>query len=365
MSQQINSRLFRFLHHTNTKLNICTLLKNSYSKPLAPFGLPISANHPEVAVARSQPVSSLVLNLVARLKEIGTQLARKSVRTPVHLVPLVGVGGGTGGGLLALSLPSVKTRAGTKSGDEPLAEARVSEQQGRVLLGAGSQASAELLEGDEQQLAISDHEAAASALVQTLANSADGAQASQMPQQSAGEDLEAPDGEAAESEGDHEPDVDEDSAEEASTSDGQSDDDNDNNDNEDNDDVPECSTPDCSDLLPTAGNNTNEHEQHNSLNGAELDLQHHDANNKFIARPHEHSAKAPVVIVPTFPSYPNEIFYTPPDLAYNPPDNYQVALGSAASFTCAPLALELQLFGQLLTSLALLALLRNQVHQLT
>lgn len=56
-----------------------------YNKPLAQFGLPISAGHPELSQAQAQPISPMVLNLVARLKEVGAQLARKSVRSHAQL----------------------------------------------------------------------------------------------------------------------------------------------------------------------------------------------------------------------------------------------------------------------------------------
>lgn len=54
---------------------------NSYNKPLAPFGEPINANHPEVPTSQSSPISQFVLDVVARMKDIGADLVRKT-RSP-------------------------------------------------------------------------------------------------------------------------------------------------------------------------------------------------------------------------------------------------------------------------------------------
>lgn len=46
------------------------------------FGEPINANHPEVPTSQSSPISQFVLDVVARLRDIGADLVRKSTRSP-------------------------------------------------------------------------------------------------------------------------------------------------------------------------------------------------------------------------------------------------------------------------------------------
>lgn len=71
-----------------------------------------------MAVAQAQPVSPLVLNLVARLKEVGAQLARKSTRSASLALYLPALA--PGAPLAALEGAAAGARP------EPLAEARVS-----------------------------------------------------------------------------------------------------------------------------------------------------------------------------------------------------------------------------------------------
>lgn len=47
-----------------------------------PFGDPITSSHPEVPAAHADPLSSLVLNYVAKLKDVKAQLAQKAARSP-------------------------------------------------------------------------------------------------------------------------------------------------------------------------------------------------------------------------------------------------------------------------------------------